>query len=64
VTASVNHSGDSDSTGAITGAVLGTLLGKGAIPEGWIEKLENSQKIEALAEVMYRIFKEQPSEWL
>jgi len=64
VTASVNHSGDSDSTGAITGAILGTLLGKEAIPEGWIEKLENAWKIEDLAEEMYRIFKEQPSEWL
>src|SRR5690606_12919747 len=27
----VNHSGDSDSTGAITGNILGTLLGAGAI---------------------------------
>jgi ADP-ribosylglycohydrolase len=61
VTASVNHSGDSDSTGAITGAILGTLLGYEAIPRGWIERLENSQKIEDLADEMYRIFKEQPS---
>jgi ADP-ribosylglycohydrolase len=64
VAASANHPGDSDSTGAITGAILGALLGKEAIPDGWIEKLENSQKIEDLAEEMYRIFKEQPSEWL
>ena len=63
VAASVNHSGDSDSTGAITGAILGTLLGHESIPDSWIEKLENSQKIEDLAEEMYRIFKEQPSEF-
>jgi len=64
VTASVNHSGDSDSTGAITGAILGTLLGNEAIPHGWIERLENSHKIEDLTDEMSRIFKEQPSEWL
>lgn len=64
VAAAVNHSGDSDSTGAITGAILGALLGKGAIPDSWIEKLENAQKIEDLAEDMFRIIKEQPSEWL
>lgn len=42
----------------------GCLLGKEVIPDGWIEKLENSQKIEDLTEEMSRIFKEQPSEWL
>ena len=64
VTAAVNHSGDSDSTGAITGAILGTLLGYEAIPEEWIDRLENSQEIEDISCEMYRIFKEQPSEWL
>jgi ADP-ribosyl-[dinitrogen reductase] hydrolase len=33
----VKHSGDSDSTGSITGNILGALLGKGAIPEVWLE---------------------------
>ena len=33
----VNHSGDSDSTGAIAGNILGTLLGVKAIPPEWIE---------------------------
>ena len=36
----VNHGGDSDSTGAITGNLLGTLLGKSAIPEKYLDKLE------------------------
>lgn len=62
VVASVNHSGDSDSTGAITGVILGTLLGVGAIPDGWINRLENSQEIEGIACKMFQIFKEQPSE--
>lgn len=31
--ASVNHSGDSDSTGAVTGNILGAYLGLSGIPE-------------------------------
>ena len=38
--AAVNHDGDSDSTGAITGNVLGALLGYRAIPECWKTDLE------------------------
>jgi len=36
----VNHSGDSDSTGAITGNILGALLGERAIPSDWLGQLE------------------------
>jgi ADP-ribosylglycohydrolase len=64
VIAAVNHSGDSDSTGSITGAILGTLLGVKAIPTSWLESLENAEDIENIASEMFRIFKEQPSEWL
>jgi ADP-ribosyl-[dinitrogen reductase] hydrolase len=45
----VNHSGDSDSTGSITGNVLGALLGKGAIPEEWLVDLEIRRVIEETA---------------
>lgn len=38
--ASVNHDGDSDSTGAVTGNILGARLGYDAIPLKFIEKLE------------------------
>ncbi|MBR5203672.1 MAG: ADP-ribosylglycohydrolase family protein [Bacteroidaceae bacterium] len=38
--AAVNHNGDSDSTGSITGAILGTLWGYEAIPEEWKDRLE------------------------
>ncbi len=44
----VNHSGDSDSTGAITGNVLGTFLGASAIPPAWVEQLELRGEIEEL----------------
>ncbi len=40
LTASVNHSGDSDSTGSITGNILGASLGAGAIPEKFLTALE------------------------
>ena len=40
VIAAVNHGGDSDSTGAVTGNILGALLGYRAIGEKWKEKLE------------------------
>lgn len=45
----VNHSGDSDSTGSITGNILGALWGKQALPERWLAGLELRQEIEALA---------------
>ena len=36
----VNHSGDSDSTGAIAGNILGARLGLKALPREWIDRLE------------------------
>ncbi|MBD3176756.1 MAG: ADP-ribosylglycohydrolase family protein [Armatimonadia bacterium] len=45
-----NHSGDSDSTGAITGHILGAWHGEQAIPGSWIEALELHEEIERLAE--------------
>ena len=45
----VNHSGDSDSTGAITGNILGALSGKEAIPANWLEELELSEVIEEIS---------------
>jgi len=36
----VNHSGDSDSTGAITGNLLGVIGGEDIIPAEWLEPLE------------------------
>ncbi len=45
----VNHSGDSDSTGAIAGNLLGAALGRSAIPPGWLEALELADVIEMVA---------------
>lgn len=40
IIASVNHGGDSDSTGAVTGNILGANLGVDAIPEKFLTNLE------------------------
>ena len=38
--AAVNHDGDTDSTGAVTGNILGALCGFSSLPEDWVRKLE------------------------
>ncbi|MCD0448821.1 ADP-ribosylglycohydrolase family protein [Actinocorallia sp. API 0066] len=45
----VNHSGDSDSTGAITGNLLGAVHGVSAFPASWVSVLEGREAIERLA---------------
>lgn len=40
IIASVNHNGDSDSTGAVTGNILGAICGFDAIEEKWKKNLE------------------------
>ena len=40
IIASVNHGGDSDSTGAVTGNILGAVVGYDAIDEKWKKNLE------------------------
>lgn len=37
---SVNHDGDSDSTGAVAGNIIGAILGYNAIPEKYLTNLE------------------------
>jgi ADP-ribosylglycohydrolase len=49
----VNHDGDSDSTGAITGNLLGTIHGVQAIPAEWLEPLELRELITELAQDLY-----------
>jgi ADP-ribosyl-[dinitrogen reductase] hydrolase len=40
VVASVNHSGDSDSTGSLCGNLLGSALGESAIPTRWLDSVD------------------------
>ncbi len=50
IVAAVNHSGDSDSTGAVTGNILGALLGYEAIDAKWKKDLELSDIILKIAD--------------
>ena len=45
----VNHGGDSDSTGSLTGQLLGTLWGADVIPPRWLDELELRDVIETMA---------------
>jgi ADP-ribosylglycohydrolase len=48
------HSGDSDSTGSITGQLLGARWGPDGIPERWLADLELRDVIEQVADDLYR----------
>ena len=50
VTLAVNLTGDSDSTGAIAGNLLGALHGVEAIPQRWLELLELREVITTVAD--------------
>ncbi|QNP69246.1 ADP-ribosylglycohydrolase family protein [Streptomyces roseirectus] len=47
---SVNHSGDSDSTGSLCGNLLGVMHGDLALPQRWVEQVEGRARIAALAD--------------
>lgn len=53
LSAAVTHKGDSDSTGAIAGNLLGAYLGEEAIPARWLEHLECREVIEDIARHLY-----------
>jgi len=59
----VNHSGDSDSTGAITGNILGCLMGNSSIPEKWIELLELKEIIQQLGIDLFIQFRNDREWW-
>ena len=50
IVCSVNHDGDSDSTGAVTGNIIGAYLGYNAIPTYYIDNLELKDIIEEVSQ--------------
>ncbi len=54
---SVNHSGDSDSVGAICGNLLGAMYGIEAFPQAWIEQVELSEFILNIADRLHEAAK-------
>jgi len=51
----VSLGGDTDTIGAMTGAISGAYLGVGSVPGEWLVKLENRLHMEELAEKLYEI---------
>jgi poly(ADP-ribose) glycohydrolase ARH3 len=54
----VRLGGDTDTIGAMTGAICGAYYGDGAIPREWVEQLEDGERgmryIKMLADALYR----------
>lgn len=59
----VNHSGDSDSTGAICGNLLGARWGTAAIPPEWLAELELRDVIEQVTRDALAEFGDTPPDW-
>ncbi len=53
VKTAVNHDGDSDSTGAITGNIMGIYLGQSAIPEKWKQRIELGNELKIISSDLY-----------
>ena len=68
LSSAVLHSGDSDSTGAICGNLLGAQLGMAAVPAGWREVLEGADLVDAVARDLWAERFERPAlddgQWL
>ena len=53
ITSAVNHGGDSDSTGAIAGNIVGAHLGLAGIPQHYLEHLELRDTISKIADDLF-----------
>ncbi|MGN0778705.1 MAG: ADP-ribosylglycohydrolase family protein [Aristaeellaceae bacterium] len=60
LSAAVTHKGDSDSTGAIAGNILGAWLGAQAIPDRWLNVLEMRELMERMACLLDDAYREEP----
>ena len=60
---SVNHRGDSDSTGAVTGNILGALTGFEKIGDKWKNRLELTEVIDELSEDICSSFEKEDTVW-
>jgi ADP-ribosyl-[dinitrogen reductase] hydrolase len=50
VVASINQGGDADTQGAVTGAIAGAMYGVEAIPQRWLEPLQDRMRLQDLAD--------------
>ena len=58
LSAAVTHDGDSDSTGAIAGNILGAWLGAEAIPAEWLDAIELRAVVDDMAHKLYEAARE------
>lgn len=56
IIAAVNHSGDSDSTGAITGNIVGAIVGYEKIEDKWKSQLQFHDLLTELAEALALVY--------
>lgn len=54
--AAVNITGDSDTTGCLTGALLGAALGEDALPAEWLDVLEDAEELTLLADRLWHVY--------
>ena len=54
IIAAVNHDGDSDSTGAVAGNIMGAIVGYNAIPAKFKEKLELHNVILSISDDLHQ----------
>jgi ADP-ribosylglycohydrolase len=57
VKTSVNHSGDSDSTGAITGNIVGAYCGINGINNNWTSKIQDFKSLKRVSQDLFNIGK-------
>ena len=55
VVLAVNHGGDSDSTGSITGQILGAKFGLSSIPNRWLDQLEIRDTIDVVCRDLHSL---------
>ena len=61
---SINHDGDSDSTGSITGNIMGALLGVESIPKEYLDKLELRDVITEIADDLSSPIPQEDQDWI
>ena len=52
IVSAVNRGGDTDTVGAIAGAVAGARFGSDSLPERWLSELNNREELEDLASAL------------
>ena len=48
----VNRGGDTDTVGAVTGAIAGARFGKESLPDRWLDTIEYQEDLELLGQAL------------